>query len=135
MIAERSWSVPKRERCDAGSVPTAWVVLEELVARAVETDENFRASLSVRSLASELALSNGRTAQALICLREVGIVTAVQSRTAAGTFTAGHYVIAFPDGLSPVCDSADASRSLLSSAARRRTSPRGHAQLALPIDF
>lgn len=76
--------------------PTAWAVLEELVARSDGPAARCAAATSVRSLAAELGVSKDTVARALARLCEAGIVTAAQPRASSGTFTAGSYLIAVP---------------------------------------
>jgi hypothetical protein len=75
--------------------PTAWVVLEELVAIA-QPDANGRwgASTSIRALAAELGLGRDSVDAALRRLRLAGVVTSTAPRQPAdGRFGAGRYVV------------------------------------------
>jgi DNA-binding transcriptional ArsR family regulator len=118
--------------------PTTWVVLEELLARSDGTADSCSASVSVRSLASELGLAKDTVARALSRLRRAGIVSACQTRSTSGAFAAGSYLIAVPETLT-IDDDATAvaetkptrRRSATSQSARvRRDAP----QLALTLD-
>lgn len=75
---------------------TAWVVLEQLLARSHGSVERCAAEMSVRSLAIDLGISKDAVARALRRLRETGIVTAEQSRASSGAFTSGSYLIDVP---------------------------------------
>jgi len=77
--------------------PTAWVVLETLLARSTGPDERCEAIATTRTLAKDLGLAKDTVARALVKLRRAGVVTACQTRAAAGTFTTGSYVIVVPN--------------------------------------
>ena len=80
---------PRAARLRLELGPTAWVVLEELLARSVGPLGDCRASASVRSLATELGLSKDTVARAVVRLRRAGLVTACQARSTTGAFDGG----------------------------------------------
>jgi DNA-binding transcriptional MocR family regulator len=111
--------------------PTAWVVLEQLLASSTGPTGHCRACVSVRSLAADLAMSKDTVARALARLRSTGTVIPEQRRSAEGTFAAGSYVIAVPDGIAL----DDAERTPTNSPTPRdRASRRNGSQLALVLD-
>ncbi len=79
--------------------PTGWVVFEELLLVSSGPVEACHASVSVRSLAARLGLAKDTVARALVRLRRAGLVTATQSRTAAGVFTTGSYQLTIPSSI------------------------------------
>jgi DNA-binding transcriptional regulator YhcF (GntR family) len=105
------------------------MVFEELVIVSTATSAGWQASMSVRSMAARLGLAKDTVARALNRLRRAGLVTPVQSRTSAGVFAAGRYLLTIPE-------------SITIQAAHHTTPPsrRSHpprpivAQLALAID-
>jgi hypothetical protein len=80
--------------------PTAWVVLECLVADAC-TDEGGVVALasSVRGLAVELGLGRDAVASAVEALAVAGLVRVETSRSSSGRFGASRYVVAATDAL------------------------------------
>lgn len=108
--------------------PTAWAVLEELIAHSHTRAGRCEATSTTRSLAGDLGLSKDTVAGALLRLRRAGIVTAAQRRTAAGTFTTGSYVIAVPD-----CIVVDAHTDIIPTRPQRAARPTG-SQLELSLD-
>jgi len=76
--------------------PTAWAVFEELAVSSTGADAACRASVSVRSLASQLGMSKDTVARALTRLRAAGLVSANQTRQATGAFAAGNYHLFLP---------------------------------------
>ncbi len=109
--------------------PTAWTVFEELLLVSTASAGERQASVSVRSLATRLGLAKDTVARALTRLRRAGLVTPIQSRTSAGVFAAGSYLLTIPDSIafqavSPLTRASTRSRS---------RQPRG-SQLALAID-
>ena len=111
--------------------PTAWVVLEQLLTSSTGPEGDCRACASVRTLAAELAMSKDTVARALARLGSAGIVSADQSRSAAGTFTAGSYVIDVPDGI--MFDDSDHTPTTSSPRPHRASRHHG-SQLALVLD-
>jgi DNA-binding transcriptional ArsR family regulator len=81
--------------------PTAWVVFEALLLESTPTTRaQVRvASTSIRSLAGSLGLAKDTVARALGRLRRAGLVTAMQTRTVAGTFATGSYRLTVPDSI------------------------------------
>lgn len=73
--------------------PTAWAVLEDLRARSVDVDDEVVAHVSIRALAAELGLAKATVHRATSRLTRAGLIEARQTRTDAGTFTNGHYVL------------------------------------------
>ena len=108
--------------------PTAWAVLEELIAHSQTRAGRCEVTSTTRSLAGDLSLSKDTVAGALLRLRRAGIVTAAQRRTAAGTFTTGSYVITVPD-----CIVVDARTDTIPTRPQRAARPTG-SQLALSLD-
>jgi DNA-binding IclR family transcriptional regulator len=75
--------------------PTAWVVLEVLRERNAVDERGERiAEVSIRGLAVDLGLAKNTVHRALGRLRRCGLIEARQTRTSAGTFDRGHYVLA-----------------------------------------
>ena len=111
--------------------PTAWVVLEQLLTSSTGPEGDCRACVSVRTLAAELAMSKDTVARALARLRSAGIVSADQSRSATGTFTAGGYVIDVPNGIA----FDDTGHAPTTPTTRPHRASRHHgSQLALVLD-
>lgn len=100
--------------------PTAWTVLEELVAvaRQVEPDAAV-AQVSVRQLADVLGLACGTVGRALRTLRTAGLALPMQSRGRDGVFTRGSYALTVP----PHALSCTEPSAPLPAAARARRSP------------
>ena len=75
--------------------PTAWAVLEVLRERSAvgERGESI-VEVSIRELAVDLGLAKNTVHRALARLRRCGLIDARQTRTSAGTFSRGHYVLA-----------------------------------------
>lgn len=85
--------------------------------------------MSVRALAARLGLAKDTVARALTRLRRARLVTSIQSRTSAGVFAAGSYLLTLPDSITVQADSHVTRASTRSRSPR----PRG-SQLALAID-
>ena len=121
--------------------PTAWMVLEELLACSTSSSSGVcRAEVSVRSLGRQLALSKDTVARALGRLSRAGFVAADQSRSTSGAFAVGCYRITVPNAIG-FSDDATAHQyvslttSQPSTAAKRpRPTRRNSSQLALAID-
>lgn len=117
--------------------PTAWVVLEQLLAQSIGSAE-CRASVSVRSLGSELGLSKDTVARALSRLRRAGLVIAGQTRSSGGTFAAACYLIVVPDSVAVEDDSAlvaqPTSARSQPTTSRPSRARRSDSQLALTLD-
>ena len=109
--------------------PTAWTVFEELLLMSTATSGEREASMSVRSLAARLGLAKDTVGRALTRLRRAGLVTPIQSRTSAGVFAAGSYVLTIPDSITIRASHANAR-----SIARSRPPRPTLSQLALAID-
>jgi hypothetical protein len=118
--------------------PTAWVILEELLARSSGPAECCRATVSVRSLAAELGLAKDTAARALRRLHSDGLVTGCQLRSTAGTFGTSSYTIVVPDSITFADDRIARVTNATSSQAKppqRRRPTRSHGpQLALSFD-
>jgi hypothetical protein len=112
-----------------GLGPTAWVVLEAVVAQAHDAEGGLAVDASVRSLASELGLAKTTIARALTMLRECGLVTFTQTRASDGAFSAGRYVVALPPDVFTVATSTTTSG--LNSRRTHRVTPASVEQLAL----
>jgi DNA-binding MarR family transcriptional regulator len=86
--------------------PIAWTVLEVLRERSViGASGELVAEMSIRSLAADLGLAKNTVHRALRRLVRVGLIGAHQTRTIAGTFSRGHYVLTTEDratGVHPV---------------------------------
>jgi hypothetical protein len=108
--------------------PTAWVVFEELILAATAMPEGWQASMSVRSLSARLGLAKDTVARALNRLRRTGLVTPIQSRTAAGVFAIDSYLLTIPDSIT--IRASHPPRSI----ARSRSPRPIVSQLALAID-
>ena len=109
--------------------PTAWAVFEELLLVSTSTSHGRQASMSMRSLAQRLGLAKDTVARELTRLRRAGLVTPIQSRTSAGVFAAGSYLLTIPDSIA-----IQAVSPLTRASTRSRSpQPRG-SQLALAID-
>lgn len=110
--------------------PTAWVVLETLLARSTGPVERCEAIATTRTLANDLGLAKDTVARALVKLRRAGVVNARQTRAAAGTFTTGSYVIVVPN-----CFVLDEQIDGAPAPTRRHCSTRqSGSQLALSLD-
>ncbi len=79
--------------------PSSWVVLEEMLLCSTGDADDCTAAVSVRALGASLGLAKDTVARGIRRLHAAGIVTAVSSRTPAGTFAAGAYRIAIPRGI------------------------------------
>jgi DNA-binding transcriptional ArsR family regulator len=111
--------------------PTAWAVFEELLLSSTGPTDRCTASVSVRSLASQLGLSKDTVARALGRLRRAGLVAACQARSTAGIFTTGSYRLTIPDTIAITTRTTRTTRPSSSHARARRPVD---AQLALAID-
>jgi len=110
--------------------PTAWAVLEELVAQSTGPAERCEVTATTRALAVELGLSKDTVAHALLRLHRAGIATVNQRRTAAGTFAAGTYLVAVPD-----CIVLDDHLDVVPLPAKSQRAARSNgSQLALSLD-
>jgi DNA-binding transcriptional MocR family regulator len=115
--------------------PTAWSVLEELLARSFGAGPTCEAVTSTRALAADLGLSKDTVARALQTLRQRHLVEVAQDRTGAGTFASGRYRIVMPDGVSlPDPASAPATTPVHATSANSRTTRRAVSQLELTLD-
>jgi DNA-binding transcriptional ArsR family regulator len=88
-------TVELRRRLD----PTAWVVFEQLLLESTGEGDTCAASVSVRSLATQLGLAKDTVARALVRLRSAGLVDASQSRTATGVYATGCYTLTIPTSI------------------------------------
>ena len=82
----------------------------------------------MRTLARSVGIAKDTAARAIHRLREAGVVAPVQSRTPAGVFDTGSYVIAGPDHIVVLASVQPAS------APRTRIARRECAQLSLAIE-
>lgn len=110
--------------------PTAWVVFEELILASTGTGEGCVASVSIRTLADRLGLAKDTIARALGRLRRAGLVTARQSRTDAGVFATGCYVLDVPASIT-FCDHTPTAPTTPRPSTRR--SRQHDHQLALTL--
>ena len=110
--------------------PTAWVVLETLLARSTGPVERCEAVATTRTLANDLGLAKDTVARALVKLRRAGVVNARQTRAGAGMFATGFYVIVVPS-----CFVLDEQIDVAPAPTKRpcATRPIG-SQLALSLD-
>jgi DNA-binding transcriptional ArsR family regulator len=81
---------------------TSWMVLEELLVQSTGPAKQPVAGVSVRALAASLGLAKGTVVRAIRRLRDAGLVTFAQQRTAAGIFDAATYAISLPEGVAVV---------------------------------
>ncbi len=88
-------TVELRRRLD----PTAWVVFEQLLLESTHRGDERRASVSVRSLATQLGLAKDTVARALNRLRRAELIDASQSRTATGVYATGTYTLTIPTSI------------------------------------
>ena len=88
-------TVELRRRLDA----TAWVVFEQLLLESTSDGGVCRASVSVRSLASQLGVAKDTVARALNRLRRAELIDASQSRTATGVYATGTYTLTIPTSI------------------------------------
>lgn len=78
--------------------PTAWVVLEELLAHSTGDDGELVAVASVRSIAATVGIAKDTAARALARLRRLGLIEHTQDRATTGVFAAATYRITIPTG-------------------------------------
>ena len=91
--------------------PTAWVVLEAVVAHSDSASGTDLAAVSARSLAVELGLVKNTIARGLAALVDAGLLDGVQAHAASGTFGRGSYRLSVPaDALAVVSTSGLAHR-------------------------
>jgi DNA-binding IclR family transcriptional regulator len=76
--------------------PTAWVVFEQLLLESTRSGDVCEATVSVRSLATQLGLAKDTVARALNRLRQAGLVDGSQSRTSTGVYATGCYTLTTP---------------------------------------
>jgi DNA-binding transcriptional MocR family regulator len=114
--------------------PTAWVVFEELLLASTGPRADCVATVSVRALAGELGLAKDTVARAMVRLRRAGLVVARQSRTDAGTFATGSYVLALPSSVRFDDNTLSTSPRTPISSTRLHSSESCSSQLALAID-
>ena len=82
--------------------PTAWVVLESMLAVARRSDGHVVADVSVRQLAEAHGLAKNTIARAVATLRRARLVAVAQARANDGAFGRGDYVLSVPhDALAP----------------------------------
>ena len=117
--------------------PASWAVLIEMMQRSAGDGDQVIAQVSVRSLASSLGLAKDTVARAVRRLRDLGVIVAVQARSASGVFDAGSYRLAVPVAcMSVACPSrpAAAPSSVRSSSARSSSARRPSGQLSLSLE-
>lgn len=73
--------------------PTAWCVLEVLLADATDQDATLSATASVRAVAAELGIAKNTAQRAIVRLHRAGLVASTQGRDPAGHFAATTYVL------------------------------------------
>ena len=118
-------SLELRRRLD----PAAWMVFEELLLASTGSADGCVASVSIRGLADRLGLAKDTVARALGRLRRAGLVTARQSRTDAGVFATGSYLLTVPASITVT----DHTPTTSASSRSRRTEASRDQQLALPL--
>ena len=123
-------SVKLRRRLD----PTAWVVFEQLLLESTGNGDTCEASVSVRSLATQLGLAKDTVARALIRLRRAGLVDASQSRTATGVYATGCYTLTIPPSIT-IDDRTPPPASATSRTTRTPPSPRSTATTQLSLSL
>lgn len=79
--------------------PLSWCALEAIVARARTTDDGSFSDVSVRSLASELAVATNTAQRALNKLRGAGLIEHHQRRDDSGRFDTISYRVTIPAGV------------------------------------
>lgn len=79
--------------------PSAWCLLETLVAEAVERDDRLVVVASVRSLAVSMGVGHNTVDRALHRLRAAGLVRSLQARGEHGAFGRGSYVLDVPESV------------------------------------
>ena len=114
--------------------PTAWVAFEELLLASTGPRADCVATVSVRALAGELGLAKDTVARAMVRLHRAGLVVARRSRTDAGTFATGSYVLALPSSISVDDVTSSTSPRTPPSRTRPQSSESTSSQLALAID-
>jgi hypothetical protein len=121
------WTEPRRVRRELG--PTAWVVLEELVAAARPGDGGqLVATVTARGLAAELGIGRDAAVAVLSRLRRHGLISFTADRQAGtGRFGTGGYVVsataaAVVSGLGPV--PARDVPAVVAADGDRRVSPK-----------
>lgn len=119
-------SLELRRRLD----PAAWMVLEELLLASTSSPDGCVASVSIRALADQLGLAKDTVARALSRLRRAGLVTARQSRTEAGIFATGSYLLSVPASITVTDHTPTTSTG---SRSPRRTEASRDQQLALTL--
>ena len=127
-------SVELRRRLD----PTAWVVLEQLLLESTGSGEVCEASVSVRSLATQLGLAKDTVARTLTRLRRAGLVDGFQSRTVTGVYATGRYAlttsIIVDDHTPPAPPTRPSSTTSTATRAPHPTRTTGTtSQLSLPL--
>jgi hypothetical protein len=90
--------------------PVVWLVLEELMLDAVDIDGALVASVSARSIASDLGLDPGTVASALRVLRQRGFVGLARASGPCGRFGLSSYQLQTIDGLAVLAPCVDAPR-------------------------
>ena len=110
--------------------PAAWMVFEELLLASTVTGDGCVASVSIRALADRLGLAKDTVARALGRLRRHGLVTAHQSRTKAGVFATGSYLLTVPASITVTDHTPTASAPAHST---RRPNASRDQQLALTL--
>jgi hypothetical protein len=112
--------------------PTAWVVLECLVADACADDDGeWVVATSVRGLAGKLGLGRDAVASAVQALAVAGLVRVESSRASSGRFGASRYVVT-TDALRRV--DAAPTRSLTATPPRPRSHEREQLTLLDALD-
>lgn len=128
-------TVELRRRLD----PTAWVVFEQLLLESISNGDTCEASVSVRSLATQLGVAKDTVARALNRLRRAGLVDASQSRTATGVYATGIYTLTIPtsitvdDHTTPPSPTSPSTTPTATPAPRPTRTSATTTQLALPL--
>lgn len=114
--------------------PTSWVVFEQLLLESTGSGDVCEASVSVRSLATQLGLAKDTVARALTRLGRAGLVAGFQSRTVTGVYATGRYALTIPTSIT-VDDLTPPPRSTTPRTTLTPPSPRSTATTQLSLSL